>query len=284
MSDRRFGLLITGLGVLCLTPDALLVRLISCDPFTLLFWRGVLMSLGLSVYFVVQGQLPKAGLKPLLAGGFLACSTTCFVLSLQLTQAANTLIIIATSPLLAAIFARLFLKETVRRETALAIAVAMAGVGLSVSGSWARGSLVGDLFAAGSAVCMAGHFTSLRWWRSEEGPVAVWWAGWMAALIAVPRAAPLSVERVDVFWLALLGLVVLPTAFGLMAVGPRYLSAPEVGLMLLAETVLGPLWVWMVLSERPDPTTLIGGLVVIATLAGHALTVPSVTEVEPASG
>ena len=70
-------------------------------------------------------------------------------------------------------------------------------------------------------------------------------------------------------WTALLGLVVLPTAFGLMAVGPRYLPAPEVGLLLLGETVLGPIWVWLVLGETPGSSTLTGGALVILTLALH---------------
>ena len=184
---------------------------------------------------------------------------------------ANTLVIIASAPLLAACFSSLFLGEKVPPRTWLAIATAMAGVALTVSGSMRAGTGLGDLFASGSAICMAGHFTALRWWRSADGPVAVCTAGLLAALIALPLASPLSPQGNDLFWLPLLGLVVLPLAFGLMAIGPRYLPAAEVSLFLLAETALGPLWVWLVLNEQPSNTTLWGGAIVVGTLMVHAL-------------
>lgn len=271
-SDYRRGLLCTALGVLFLTPDALLVRLIHADSWTLLFWRGLLMSLSFSVFLGLAGLSPKnLNLKGLLAALFLALSTTCFVLSLHHTQAANTLIIVATSPLLAAVMSAVFLREVVPPITWMAILVAVGGVSLSLQDGLGRESLVGELYAAGSAVCMASHFTALRWWRSENGPLAVWAAGFLTALVALPLAPTLSVAADEIVWTALLGGLVLPLAFGLMAVGPRYLPAPEVGLLLLGETVLGPLWVWLALKEQPGRATLTGGLIVVMTLCAHSL-------------
>lgn len=230
------------------------------------------MSLGFSVFLIVRRQNPRQlGPKGWLAALFLACSTTCFVFSLQQTQAANTLVIIATSPLIAAILSKFFLKEEVARATWMAIIAATCGIAMSLFDGSQRGSLVGELLAAGSAFCMAGHFTALRWWKSQNGPLAVWGAGWLAALLALPFAELTAVASDDVGWLLLLGLLLLPLAFGLMAIGPRYLPAPEVGLLLLGETVLGPLWVWLVLSEQPGWATLAGGAVVVVTLTLHSL-------------
>lgn len=205
-----------------------------------------------------------------MAALFLASSTTCFVFSLQHTHAANTLVIIATSPLLAAIMSRLFLKEEVPLKTWVAIVVATGGVFLSLHDGMGRGSLVGEMFASGSALSMACHFTTLRWWKSEYGPLSIWGAGLLTAVVAGPLAATLTLQQGDIAWVLLLGFVVLPLAFGLMAVGPRYLPAPEVGLLLLGETVLGPVWVWLVLGEQPGRATLAGGALVIMTLATHA--------------
>ncbi len=261
----------TALGVLCLTPDALLVRLIECPAWTLLFWRGFLMAAGLTVFVrATRRDLRSLDRRGWLAAAFLASSTTCFVFSLQATQAANTLVIIATSPLLAGLLAWLLLRETLPWQTWLAIVVALGGVALSVLDSSARGSLWGELLACGSALSMAGHFTALRWWRSPDGPLAVWAAGLLAALVALPFCQPLAVPSDDVVWLVVLGLVVLPVAFGLISVGPRYLPAAEVGLFMLLETVLGPLWVWLALGETPGPYTLVGGSIVVATLATHS--------------
>lgn len=272
MTDYQRGLLLTGLGVLFLTPDALLVRLIECPPWTLLFWRGVLMSFGFSLFLVATRRHPSnlSG-KGWLAALFLAGSTTCFVFSLQETHAANTLVIIATSPLIAALLSKYLLHEDIPRATWLAIITATAGVSLSLLDGSGRGSLRGELLATGSAICMASHFTALRWWKSKDGPLAVWGAGWLAGLIALPFADVGAVPSEDWKWVFLLGLGVLPLAFGLMATGPRYLPAPEVGLLLLGETVLGPLWVWLALSERPGWATLTGGAVVVLTLTLHSL-------------
>jgi drug/metabolite transporter (DMT)-like permease len=229
------------------------------------------MSLGFSL-FLWWKRIPLTRLTGpgWLAATFLALSTTCFVFSLEHTYVANTLVIIATSPLIAAVLSRVFLKEKVPLITWAAIAIAMTGVVWSLSDGMGRGNLKGELFACGSAVCMACHFTTLRWWKSEYGPLSIWGAGLVAALIALPFANSLSLRPSDIGWAALLGLVVLPIAFGLMAVGPRYLPAPEVGLLLLGETVLGPIWVWLVLGEHPGGATLGGGTLVIITLAAHA--------------
>lgn len=270
LTDYQRGLFFTALGVLTLTPDALLVRLIETDSWTLLFWRGLLMTLGFSLFLRWKRVSPTRLRGPgWLAAAFLATSTTCFVFSLESTHAANTLVIIATSPLLAAIFSRLFLKESVPLVTWAAILLALTGVFWSLHDGFGRGSLRGELFAAVSAVCMASHFTTLRWWKSPDGPVSIWGAGLLTTVVALPLAHPLSVPADDLKWTVLLGLFVLPTAFGLMAVGPRYLPAPEVGLLLLGETVLGPIWVWLVLGETPGSSTLSGGAVVILTLALH---------------
>lgn len=258
--------------MLFLTPDSLLVRLIEAEPWTLLFWRGLLMSAGFSLFLLGRRLSPtELGRPGWLAAGFLAGSTTCFVFSLGHTHVANTLVIIATSPLIAALLSLIILKEKVAWSTQAAIALATCGVVLSLGDGLQKGTLMGELFAAGSALCMACHFTTLRWWKSDRGPLAVWGAGILTALVAWPMSTTLAVPTRDLGWLVLLGLVVLPIAFGLMAVGPRYLPAPEVGLLLLGETVLGPLWVWLILKEQPGSTTLLGGLVVVLTLILHSL-------------
>ena len=271
LSDYQKGLLFTSLGVLILTPDALLVRLIQADSWTLLFWRGVLMSLGFSL-FLWWKRIPLTELrgKGWLAAVFLACSTSCFVFSVESTHAANTLVIIATGPLIAAILSWALLKEEVPLITWAAIGVATLGVVLSLSDGFGRGSLKGELFALGSAISLACHFTTLRWWKSEFGPLSIWGAGLVVALVSLPYADTLRLSHGDIGWTILLGLVVLPAAFGLTAVGPQYLPAPEVGLLLLAETVLGPLWVWLFIGEEPGGATLAGGVLVILTLATHA--------------
>jgi len=272
IEGHRKGLFFTALGVLFLTPDALLVRLIETDHWTLLFWRGLLMSLSFSLFLLIRRLSPlRLGLKGWLAAGFLGLSTTCFVFSVEATHAANTLIIIATSPLLAAFMARYFLAERLPLVTWCAIVLGLSGVLLSLADSLGRGSLKGEAFALGSAVAMASYFTTLRWWSSDDAPLAVWGAGVLTALVSLPLSQPMDIHGEDWVLTALLGGLVLPLAFGFMAVGPKYLPAAEVNLFLLGETVLGPIWVWWFLHEEPGGATLAGGAIVVGTLAGHSL-------------
>ena len=96
-------------------------------------------------------------------------------------------------------------------------------------------------------------------------------AGKTSAFVMLPFAAPLSVQADEIWLLLVLGLAVLPVSFGLISLGPRYLPAPEVALILLLETVLGPFWVWLVLEEQPSAFALAGGAIVVGALVLHSL-------------
>ena len=84
-------------------------------------------------------------------------------------------------------------------------------------------------------------------------------------------AHPLSVAPGDAGLLLLLGGLILPVAFAMITLGPRYLQAPEVSLILLTETVLGPIWVWLALGEVPHPRTMVAGILIVGTLLVHTL-------------
>jgi drug/metabolite transporter (DMT)-like permease len=279
MSDHLKGLLITSAGVLAITPDSLLVRLIAADDWTLLFWRGLLQGIAILLVCAVLSRgrffdsvvaVGRAGLWFALV---FAVGTVFFILSLGLTKVANTLFIVSAAPLFAALISWVFLGERPPVRTWTAIACALFGIAVISSGSLEQGedSLLGDLCAVGAALSMAGTFSIARHARARSLVPAMGLAGLATAVLAIPLAAPLSVAGEDVLWIALMGLVVLPLGFGLMTLGPRYLPAAEVSLLLLLEAVIGPFWVWLVLGEHPGATGLIGGAIVLGTLAIFAL-------------
>jgi drug/metabolite transporter (DMT)-like permease len=276
LPDHVKGLLVTGGGILVLTPDSLLVRLISADAWTLLWWREVLMALGLAVGLlaVYRGKTLAAFRAVGRSGGFIAFtfagSSISFILALTYTSVANTLVIVSAAPLFSAIFARVFLGETVPRRTWIAILLALAGIALLVSDSLGRPSLLGDGCALLTALFMAITLTITRHARAASMIPAIAMSGIVGALVVWPLALPTTVAESDMAYLALMGLIILPISFGAVALGPRYLPAPEVSLLFLLETVLGPLWVWLVLGEDPGPRALLGGAIVVATLAGHS--------------
>lgn len=277
LPDHLKGLLLTVGGVLVLTPDSLLVRLIEADPWTMMFWRGALMALGLGGFLVLYhrrrtpARFRAMGANGLLVAVILAAGSVLFILALNNTSVANTLVIVAAAPLIAAVFSHAFLGEPASPRTWGAVVVALSGIVVLASGSARGGTLAGDLAALGTAVCMAGSLVLIRRVRSANMLPAMALSGGLGGLVVAPWAAPFSIAPDQIWLLLILGLVVLPVSFGLLTLGPRYLPAPEIGLILLLETVLGPLWVWLVIGEEPGQRALVGGAIVISALIGHSL-------------
>ncbi|SMF84513.1 EamA domain-containing membrane protein RarD [Tistlia consotensis] len=278
---QRYGFWVTLAGVLALCPDTLLVRLIATDAWTLMFWRGLLMGIGLLVFFAAGegpgwlARLLRIGWPGVAAALMFATNAICFVLALDNTTVANTLLIVATSPFFSALLSWIFLGERISLRTTLAILVACAGIATIFSGSLVgadhAGSLWGDLSALCTAVGMAGGFVLVRRHRRVNMVPAMALGDLIACLVALPLASPLALDGSQFGLTLIMGLLLLPVAFGLITIGPRYIPAPEVGLMMLLETVLGPLLVWAVVGEASSPEALIGGAVVVGTLAVHAL-------------
>jgi drug/metabolite transporter (DMT)-like permease len=277
-SEHLKGLLITFTAVLILSPDALLVRLISCDIWTLLFWRCLLTALTTSLLLLIRYRrrfwqsFYAVGLPGLYSAGTIVCGSILFVNSLKQTAAANTLIILAATPVISSLLSYLVLREKIARHTWIAIAICCGGIVLIFSGSLQTGLLLGDLLALGATFMWATNLVILR--RGRD--VNMIPANVLGNLAVVPvaflaGATPWPLATVDAGYLLLLGGLLLPVSFAMITLGPRYLSAPEVSLMLLVETILGPIWVWLILNEVPVPATLIAGLLILGTLACHTL-------------
>ena len=290
MSDHLKGLLLTIVGVLVLSPDSLLVRLIETDQWTLLFWRGSLNALSLTLLTVaLSGRSTFSAFRVVGIAGFFAAvlftgSTLFFISSLNHTSVANTLVIISAAPLFAAVFSRLFLNEAIARRTWVATLVGLLAIALIVSQSIGQGALVGDLCAVGTAVCLASTFVIVRRARAVSMIPAMAISGLMVAIVVTPWAAPTAINRDDIGLLLLLCVILLPVSIALITLGPRYLPAPEVSLIMLLETALGPLWVWLALDEEPAWQALVGGGILIAALAVHSLLALAYGDNRPASG
>jgi drug/metabolite transporter (DMT)-like permease len=282
MPDSRLqhirGILITISAVVILSPDALLVQLVSVDPWTLIFWRGLLSGSAILLFCLAQmrttfvRKVLAIGRAGMLAGLLQAAATCFFVNALRQTSAANTLVILAAVPLFAAVFSRIFLKEKVSRRTWIAVTIGLGGIVLLFAGSLDGGSLRGDLCAVAAASLWAGYLVMIRRARAVNMVPAVGLGGLLsAALVWLGGVDPLAVPAVDWLYVLLLGLVVLPVSFALITRGARLLPAPEVSLILMLETPLGPFWVWLALGERPTVETLAAGLLIVGTLVTHTL-------------
>lgn len=283
--DRRKGLIITATGVLILTPDTLLVRLADAEPYTLATLRGLGLGLALllAAWVMHRGRFAEvlaAIPRPvLLAASVNGIGNLLFVVALDLTHVANVLIALAVEPLFAALLGWLMLREKVGRATQLAMLGGFAGIAIVVGDSLGETRFWGDAAAIACSLCFAFFFVALRRVGDTDMTAAVGFGGLFSALFALPlvwlggegTAALLSLDAMQWFWVLLMAVVVGPVAVGLISAGPRYLPAAEVSLLILLEAVLGPFWVWLVLGEEPTTAALVGGAVVLATLALHSL-------------
>ena len=272
---RRHGILLASTGVLVLSVDSLLIRLAATDGWTILFWRGLFMLIALSLAAWLKDR--RTGLigfaEPLtwLIALLFCLSTAAFVLSIMLTRVANTVVLISAGPLFAALFSTWLLKEKIPLRTWLAIAGACAGVLIVCSNSLGEGNLGGDLLALGNAVVMGASMTLLRKHQAVSRSLILAASGALLALLAVPLADPLFPPLASMWILALMGLVQMPLSLVLLTDATRYLPAPEVSLFLLLETLLAPVWVWLLLSETVPEATLVGGGLIVVALLVHTL-------------
>ena len=273
MTSRTVGLTITLAGVLILSPASLLIRLASTDPWNVVLWQGVLMAVVLMAARVLRSGFSSLaiGRLGLLAAALFAIDYILFVMAITRTNVANTLVILAITPMFAIVGNRLFLHEPVERRTWIAVAAGMIGVAVIVARSVTSGSMTGDVAALGAAASLAGAIVVLRKARSQDMVQALSVGAVISAVVALPFALPMSLEASQVGYLVLFGGVVVPLSFFLIFLGPRFITAPEVSLLMLAETALGPMWVWLATNEEPAPEAFIGGSIVVGAIVIHSL-------------
>jgi drug/metabolite transporter (DMT)-like permease len=273
----RRGALLVACAAVCWSSGGLIVRLVTTSPWTTSLWRSLFASLFLTtVLGVVRGrnivaQWREGGRPVVIVALCMATASTCFIFSLAHTSVANTLILMSTGPYVAGLLGWIWLGERVALRTWVTMGVALAGTVVMVSSSYARGTVFGDLLA----IIMAGSFAVAtvlvrRHPEIRMAPAAAL-ATAFTALIALPLAEPFSISPRDFALLAFFGVGQFGAGFLLFMAGARLIPAAESSLIGMLETVLGPLWVWLVLSERPSPASLTGGALILAALVANTV-------------
>lgn len=281
LSHRQQGLLLTATGALIMAPDALLIKMVALPDAEILMWRGFLSALGfLLIALLRHGRGTIAAYrrcgKTGIAVALLFSLTTCgFVLGNQYTRAGNVLLILATSPLIAAVLSWIILKERLPWRTWGAIGICLIGIGLIVIDDIDSGSWLGNAFALLAAATLALNFTLCRTQPGVDmSPMLVLngvIVGSGATLVlmfgggfSLPAPSQLAL-------VGLLCLLIVPCGVTLLQRGPLYLPAAEVGLLLLLEVVGGTFLAWWIIAEQPTPLAMVGGGVVLATLIAKGL-------------
>lgn len=271
MSPHARGIALTGAGVIALSPDSILIRLMETGVATTLFWRGLAMAFGLFAYLFWRERRRPAALPRMLAhshtwglGLLFALSNVLFVTAIKHAAVSDILGSLATSSIFAAVLAALFLGERAPARTWIAAAVI--ALGLLVIAFGGAGSLFGRLIGIATAAVFGATFVYMRGMGQGDTIPGLALGG---LLIALGAAAPAQlIDLPAQSYAAAAGLaLVLPLAFGLIGRGPRYLPAPEVSLLMLLETVFGTLWARIFLDETPTAATLAAIGLILTTLA-----------------
>lgn len=280
--SQRYGVLFVFMAGVLWSTVGLGIRLIEdAVVWQILLYRSI--SLSLFLYLVIRlrsGESPfvqihRAGFPAAIAGLSLVAAYSGGIYAIQNTSVANAMLLFATAPFFAAVLGWLALREPVRIATWASIAVAIGGIAVMVADKSGSVALKGSLAALGSAFGFAVFTVALRWGRSGEMLPAVFLSGLFAIVITfgICQGLGLSILLSPRDGGIAMGMGVFQVGAGLIlyTLGSRSLPAAELTLLSLAEVLLGPLWVWLVLGETASVNTLVGGVILLAAITGNAL-------------
>ena len=284
-NNQRKGMILAFAGIMFITPDSLLIRLANLESWNLIFYRGFipfsLVLLGLLIIY--KEKLFKEIINNGWHGFFYACTFTLtnivFVVSIERTTAANTLIMVALAPMLSAIISFFFLKEKQDKKTWIAIIITTLAVFYIFYDALEAGDFIGNFFGLICALGLAIGAVIIRSAKKISLVPSAMLGKLMVSIIAITVLVTspefiiqqLKLQRSDIWIIPLMCIMCVAIPFVLVTLAPRYITAAEVNLFFLLETILGPLWVWLVILEQPSIETIIGGTVIVITIAIHSI-------------
>ncbi len=273
------GILLALFGTLVLTPDAMLMRLSGMEGFQMTGWRGLFMGTMMVLAWAVLSRDRAGDIARLMSGpGLLivaaqVLNSMLFCLGIASAPAAMVLMGVAAVPVFSALLSRMVTGEATSALTWAAIAAVMTGIGIAVLGgghgdvalNWAAAT--GAIFGLGVAFVLALNFVTVR--ASPELPIllAIGVGAWIAGAVGWSLTGVEAMFEGRVWAMAITGGAVLPVSFFMLSLAARHTLAANVSLLMLLETVLGPLWVWIGVGERPTAAMLVGGAIVVGSLA-----------------
>jgi drug/metabolite transporter (DMT)-like permease len=276
LTDQQKGSLMAFVAVMFITPDSLFIRLSNVDTWGLVFYRGIIpfatVFLGMLLIYKLNffKILFSSGHHGIIYIATFSLTNITFVVSIQNTNVANTLVMIATAPMLSAILGAIFLKEPPDKKTWVSIIITFLAVLYIFFDSIKLGNFFGDILGFITAVGLAVGAVTIRSAKSKNlVPAAVVGKLFVATFALFFIESFLLVER-DLYIVPLMCILCVAIPFVLVTIAPRFITAAEVNLFFLLETIIGPIWVWLIIKEQPSIETLQGGLIIITTIAIHS--------------
>ena len=276
MTDQQKGSLLAFVAVMFITPDSLFIRLSSIDTWGLVFYRGIIpfftVFFGMLLIYRLNffKILMTSGIHGIIYVITFSITNITFVVSIQNTNVANTLVMIATAPMLSAILGSIFLKEPPDKKTLISIIITFLSVIYIFFDSLKLGNFYGDILGFITAFGLAVGAVTIRSAKSKNLVPAAVVGKLLVATFALLFVENFALINQDMIIVPLMCILCVAIPFVLVTIAPRFIPAAEVNLFFLLETIIGPIWVWLVIKEQPSVETLFGGVVIIITIAIHS--------------
>ena len=276
LTDQQKGSLLAFVAVMFITPDTLFIRLANVDTWSLVFYRGIIpfftVLIGMLIIYKYEffKMLFTSGHHGLIYIVTFSITNIAFVVSIQNTNVANTLVMIAMAPMLSAILGAFFLKEMPDGKTWVAIGITFIAAVYIFYDSLQLGSIFGDLLGLLCALGLAVGAVTIRSAKNKNLVPAAVVGKLVVAIFAMFFIENYALLDRDLLIVPLMCVLCVAIPFVLVTIAPRFIPAEEVNLFFLLETIIGPIWVWMVIKEQPSLETIQGGIVIILTIAIHS--------------
>ena len=276
LSDQQKGSFLAFVAVMFITPDSLFIRLSNVETWGLVFYRGMIpfftVLIGMLIIYKSNffKMLFNSGYHGLIFITTFSITNITFVVSIQNTNVANTLVMIAMAPMLSAILGAIFLKEIPDRKTWIAIAVTFLAAVYIFYDSLQLGNVYGDILGFITGLGLAINAVTIRSAKKKNLLPAAVVGKLCVAIFAMFFIETYALVDRDLFIVPLMSIMCVAIPFVLVTIAPRFIPAEEVNLFFLLETIIGPFWVWMVIKEQPSIETIQGGMIIILTIAIHS--------------
>ena len=276
LTDQKKGSLMAFVAVMFITPDSLFIRLSTVETWSLVFYRGiipfVLVFIGMLLIYRLKffNLLRSNGYYGFAYVLTFSVTNIAFVVSIQNTNVANTLIMIATAPMLSAILGSFFLKENPDKKTWVAIFITFFAALYIFYDSIKLGNFFGDILGFVAALGLAVGAVIIRSAKKLNLVPSAVVGQLIIALFAMLFVKDYSLNNNDIYIVPLMCVMCVAIPFVLVTIAPRFITAAEVNLFFLLETIIGPIWVWLVIKEQPTPETIVGGAIIVLTIATHS--------------
>ena len=277
MTNNAKGLALTSLGVFIMSLESLFIKFTTISPFLFSFYIGIFMFISMISTFIFK---EKAVLKKALTTNLpmmivcailMGTSNIFFITAVKTTTVANVVIIFSTAALFSALFAYLFYREKITKNIIVASFFMFVGLFIIFNDKLEIGSIEGNIYALLCTAFFATSYVILSRYKEMDRFILTAFSGLALSMIAFFFCDDLSIDFKTLAVVMIMGLLISPISRVFLGNGAKYISASEVSLLMIIETIMAPIWVWIFLNEVPSSYTFIGGSIIVATLIVNSL-------------